>query len=407
MAVRAKKAPAYRHYKPKDLAVVRIEGKDHYLGRYGSPESWEKYHRLLAEHHAGSEPAPPPTETVRPITIVEVVARYMRHCRRYYRKNGQQTETVDQVARALRTVRRLYGRVPAADFGPLALKLCRQDMLDTGRLCRKTINERIEWTRAMFKWAASEELLPVTVYQALATVDGLRKGRTTAPERPPVEPVADEVVDATIPELPTIVADMVRLQRLTGARPEEITILRPMDLDRSGPVWEYRPGHHKTEHQGRQRVVMVGPKAQAVLMPYLLRPADSFCFSPIESEAKRREELHQQRKTPLSCGNRPGTNRRRKPRKEPGDHYDTASYRRAIHRAVARINAERRKQDPEAELLPKWSPNRLRHTAATEVRRKYGLEAAQAVLGHAQADVTQLYAERDLDFARRVIGEVG
>ncbi len=24
--------PKYRHYKPKDLAVVRIDGRDHYLG---------------------------------------------------------------------------------------------------------------------------------------------------------------------------------------------------------------------------------------------------------------------------------------------------------------------------------------------------------------------------------------
>lgn len=31
--------PNYRHHKPKNLAVVRIDGKDHYLGSYGSPES--------------------------------------------------------------------------------------------------------------------------------------------------------------------------------------------------------------------------------------------------------------------------------------------------------------------------------------------------------------------------------
>ena len=41
--------PKYRHYKPKNLAVVRIDGKDHYLGPYGSPESQDTYRRLLAE----------------------------------------------------------------------------------------------------------------------------------------------------------------------------------------------------------------------------------------------------------------------------------------------------------------------------------------------------------------------
>ena len=57
--------------------------------------------------------------------------------------------------------------------------------------------------------------------------------------------------------------------------------------------------------------------------------------------------------------------------------------------------------------MERWSPNRLRHSAGTEIRRRYGLEAAQVVLGHAKADVTQVYAERDIELARRVIQEVG
>ncbi len=49
MPARLPSPPKYRHYKPKNLAVVVIDGKAHYLGRYGSPESQEKYHRLIAE----------------------------------------------------------------------------------------------------------------------------------------------------------------------------------------------------------------------------------------------------------------------------------------------------------------------------------------------------------------------
>ena len=45
--------PKYRHYKPKGLAVVRVDGRDVYLGRYESPESWEKYYRVLAEWRLG------------------------------------------------------------------------------------------------------------------------------------------------------------------------------------------------------------------------------------------------------------------------------------------------------------------------------------------------------------------
>ena len=47
--------PKYRHYKPKNLGMVVINGHAHYLGRYDSPESWERYHRLIADLHAGRQ----------------------------------------------------------------------------------------------------------------------------------------------------------------------------------------------------------------------------------------------------------------------------------------------------------------------------------------------------------------
>ena len=47
--------PKYRHYKPKNLAVVRIDGKDHYLGRFDSPESRDEYRRVLVKLHDAAE----------------------------------------------------------------------------------------------------------------------------------------------------------------------------------------------------------------------------------------------------------------------------------------------------------------------------------------------------------------
>ncbi|MEM7315226.1 MAG: tyrosine-type recombinase/integrase [Planctomycetota bacterium] len=55
----------------------------------------------------------------------------------------------------------------------------------------------------------------------------------------------------------------------------------------------------------------------------------------------------------------------------------------------------------------RWSPNQLRHSAATEIRKKYGLEAAQVTLGHASADVSQIYAERDMAKAKEAMRQVG
>ena len=179
----------------------------------------------------------------------------------------------------------------------------------------------------------------------------------------------------------------------------------------SGDVWRYRPESHKTEHHGRGRVIAIGPKAQDILRPYLLRDKSAFCFSPQESEMKRREALHEARKTRLEWGNRPGTNRRRHPKRTPGNRYTTDSYRRAIQRACELANEKRKKEvaasGTEPDLLPTWSPNQLRHTVATEVRSKFGLEASQVVLGHAKADVTQVYAERDLSLASEVMRKIG
>jgi hypothetical protein len=49
--------PNYRHYRPKDLAVVRIDGRDHDLGPYGSPESRERYWRLVTDWNLSGAPA--------------------------------------------------------------------------------------------------------------------------------------------------------------------------------------------------------------------------------------------------------------------------------------------------------------------------------------------------------------
>lgn len=55
----------------------------------------------------------------------------------------------------------------------------------------------------------------------------------------------------------------------------------------------------------------------------------------------------------------------------------------------------------------RWAPNRLRHSRATEIRQIDGLEASQAVLGHSKADTTQIYAERDIAKAVKIMSEVG
>ena len=54
-----------------------------------------------------------------------------------------------------------------------------------------------------------------------------------------------------------------------------------------------------------------------------------------------------------------------------------------------------------------WHPHQLRHTAATEIRREFGIEAAQVVLGHASLNVTEVYAERNRKLAEKVMQQLG
>jgi integrase len=243
-------------------------------------------------------------------------------------------------------------------------------MVESG-LSRPYINEQIAHIKRAFRWAVAQQLVPAALHQALTAVPGLKKGRTTAREPDPIGPVSDDVVDTTLPHLPAVVADMVRFQRLVGCRPSEVCLIRPCDVDRSGEVWCYVPESHKTEHRGRQRRIYIGPRAQKLLLPYLLRDAETYCFCPAESQRKRFAEMRANRKTPVQLSQ---INRRKKrPQRTPGDHYTKDSYNRAIRRAVDRAN----RSHDENDRLPHWHPNQLRHSVGTVVRKEFGIEAAQ------------------------------
>ncbi len=126
---------------------------------------------------------------------------------------------------------KLYGTTPAVEFGPLRLKAFCQTLIDTGN-SRRYINKVIAIIPQIFQWGVSEELVPASTFEALRTVEGLKKGRTTAPETEPVLPVEDAVDNAILSFLSPVLADMVRFQRLTAARPGEVCSLRSIDIDR-------------------------------------------------------------------------------------------------------------------------------------------------------------------------------
>ncbi len=200
-------------------------------------------------------------------------------------------------------------------------------------------------------------------------------------------------------------------QQLTGMRPGEVCQLRPRDIDRSQAVWSFRPARHKTQHKQKSRTVFIGPRGQEVLQPYLDRDADDYCFSPRDTMMQQRAAKHAVRKTPLSCGNKPGSNVVRAPKRTARAAYTGDTYRRAIHRACDHAFPPTETLEGDAlrqwQSSKRWSPNQIRHSVATKVRKKYGLEAAQVILGHSSANVTHVYAERDIARAAEVMQELG
>jgi integrase len=182
----------------------------------------------------------------------------------------------------------------------------------------------------------------------------LQKGRSAAIEYADIEPVADDVVEQTLLHIKKQqVKDMIRVQRFLSGRPQDIHNMRSCDIDRSGEIWRYAPFTHKTKYRGKTRELPIGPKAQQILLPYL-------------------EQCKEQKNFVF-------------PR--PSAKYYAAHYANAILVACKKAG------------VPPWTPNQLRHAGGTEVRNKFGLEYAQAVLGHSSAKITEIYAKSSFDKA--------
>jgi integrase len=373
-----KRPPRYCHHKSSGQAYLTIRGRQVFLGKFGTPESIQRYQQEIAGLAADTAPAPVD------VSIAELIERYWLHVRTYYVKGGKPTSEHHCIKSALKPLLELHSLTPASEADQRMVKQVRQRMIEAG-WSRTTINQHVKRIGRMFHWAADCGHVDAAVYQRVACVQSLRKGRTEVRETDPVKPVPDAHVDAILPHVADSLSTMIRLQRLTGMRPAEVCAMRGCDLDTTGKVWTYTPGTHKTEHHGHDRVVHLGPQAQDLIRPLLRHDLTAHLFSP------RREAA-----ASLKHGDRSKRGLRLEDRQRPPrDAYTPDSYRRAIGRACRLAG------------VPHWAPNQLRHAAATRVRREFGLDGAQVILGHSQARITQLYAAVDNERAREIALKVG
>jgi len=187
----SKRPPSYRLHKARNCAVVTINGKNHYLGPYGSPESYEKYARVLAGWKASNDAVAtqiePSNDRVE-LSVNGLLLAYWEYAKDHYSKEGKPTKELECMREALRPLRHLCGHSMANEFGPKALKAVRQHMIEAG-LSRGLINRRVGRIKRVFKWAVAEELVPPSAYHALQAITGLQYGRTKARETEPIRPV--------------------------------------------------------------------------------------------------------------------------------------------------------------------------------------------------------------------------
>ncbi len=238
-----------------------------------------------------------------------------------------------------------------------------------------------------------KKIVPANNLVNIEAVASLKAGRCDARETEIVKPIGQAIVETTLPFIAPAPADMVRVMLLSGCRVGELCKLRGRELDRSGEQWVYAPGLHKTRHRGHVRNIVFGPQAMLILRKYLKADPDAYLFSPAEQARQIKEQKRTNRKTPVqpSQVDRSNPNATRK----PGKRYTPRSVNQAIERGCIRANVER------------WHTHQLRHTAALNVLREFGPEAAQSALGHRTLNMTLHYAGIDLEKAKEVAKKIG
>ena len=380
--------PTYRLHKQSGQAIVTVNvagtRKDMLLGLYNSARSKDEYRRVLADLAAGRLDGGAPAD----ITVNELCAGYWRHAQEYYPPDpeGKLASELVDFKYAIREFRGHAGDSLAREFGPLAFKALRDRMVKKG-WARSTVNRQCGRVKRIVRWGVENELLPADRWEALRSVPGLSAGRTSAPEPEPIGPVDESHYRAVLPFVTAQVRGLLTLLELTGMRPGEACRIRPADIDTTADVWVYRPVRHKTKYRGKARAVPLGARARAVLASFTPANPEEHHFSPARDATRWTPNPARQR---VDADGAPVV-----PKRRPGKAYNPHALEMAVGRGCQRAG------------VPHWHPNQLRHLFATTVRRLHGLEAAQVLLGHAKADVTQIYAEKNLALAAKVAAEIG
>ena len=341
--MKLQKIPSYGHHKRSGQARVYVNGRSIYLGAYGSEASRIAYGEIVAGIVSGVTVDPLARQNVGIVptipkgpTINELCLSFLLHAEAYYRTpKGKPSAEVDCFKSAIKPLIALFGHVPIDDFTPLMLKTVRTQFISNG-WCRGFCNKQANRLRHIYKYGVENGLVSATTWQALQAVSPLKRGKTIAPDHKRREAVSDADIDAIRPYLKQNHRDLLDLLRATGARPSELIGLSKAAIDTTTEIWVADLDEHKNAHRGLSRKLHFGPKSQLII--------------------------------------------RRLPDTGPLFKVDRNYFANVVRIACL------------AAGVPAFVPYQMRHTVATEIRDTMSIEAAQAVLGHAQPSMTARYS---------------
>jgi hypothetical protein len=471
----AKAPPKYRLHRPRGVAFMEVGGRRFYLGPYGSAESKQAYYAKLAElaatpaDNTAAYPAQQIETTASDFVIDGMIVdqllwRFWQWAERRYRTEDGPGAHLDNLQQAVKRLTKDFGRTLVSDFGPSQLKALRDKMIEED-CSRSYVNKLTAYVKQIFNWGMEEEIVPELVAFRVAKVRSLKAGHSGAREANPVGPVPDAWVEPVYDFVSPPVRAMMKLQRLTGMRSDNVTAMRACDLEMRGEVWIYAPRRHKTSYLGHKLQIALGGRAQEIIKPYLTTDLTAYLFQPADAaawrakvaaelstelekrNAKIREAfiagetnaaalaarfgtsraniyvilkpLRKKAKSPKNRGETTVSKRNGTKRKERRPRYDRNTYYQAICYGIASANRARKaelekkleRSPTELEIaaveIPHWHPHQLRHSLSTEVRKKFGLEAAQVALSHRDRRTTERYAKLDGAEALRIAKEIG
>ena len=367
-------------------AVVHWKGRMHVMGKIGTRETQAAYHRFciaLTLDYGQNNPDGCVAPIGEPdVTVSELAASFLVHLK-------GRTHEVEYITYRIivdEFLLALYWDTPADKFTTTCLDLVRQAMKQSKRFNRDVLNRHTRRIISLFKWGVWKELCKESTWQRLTVIPPYKKGEPGTFEGRKRKPVPDDILIRTIKYAVPTEAAMIKVHRLTGARPGEICNLTVGAVDLQGG--KILLTEHKTKAHVGEREVDLRPEAREIIAPYLVgkKPNDAV-FSPRQVMAERFAEKRANRNTKITPSQAERERQRAEtPKSRVGESYNPKSYYRMVERLIARANKA-------GEGIPPWFPYMIRHATATADAMDSILKLAMERLGHTKSKMTENYAQ--------------